>query len=31
MDRYELRKVDYSLSDDQVDLQSAYAKFFKAQ
>lgn len=31
MDRYELRRLDYSLSCDQVDLQAAYAKFFKAQ
>ena len=31
MDRYELRRLDYSLSGDQVDLQAAYAKFFKAQ
>ena len=29
MDRYELRRVDYSLSEDQTDLQSAYQKFFK--
>jgi len=29
MDRYELRREDYSLSEDQVDLQAAYAKFFK--
>jgi alkylation response protein AidB-like acyl-CoA dehydrogenase len=30
MDRFELRRQDYSLSEDQKDLQSAYAKFFKA-
>jgi alkylation response protein AidB-like acyl-CoA dehydrogenase len=30
MDRYELRRQDYSLSEDQIDLQSAYQKFFKA-
>src|SRR3978361_1412378 len=30
MDRYELRREDYSLSEDQTDLQSAYQKFFKA-
>jgi alkylation response protein AidB-like acyl-CoA dehydrogenase len=30
MDRFELRRQDYSLSADQSDLQSAYAKFFKA-
>lgn len=30
MDRYELRRLDYSLSDDHVDLQSAYRQFFKA-
>ncbi|MBV9089564.1 MAG: acyl-CoA dehydrogenase family protein [Mycobacteriaceae bacterium] len=29
MDRYELRREDYSLSKDQADLQAAYAKFFK--
>jgi alkylation response protein AidB-like acyl-CoA dehydrogenase len=29
MDRYELRREDYSLSNDQQDLQAAYAKFFK--
>lgn len=29
MDRYELRRLDYSLSAAQVDLQTAYAKFFK--
>ncbi|WP_068274093.1 acyl-CoA dehydrogenase family protein [Aldersonia kunmingensis] len=28
MDRYELRREDYSLSADQADLQAAYAKFF---
>ncbi len=30
MDRYELRREDYSLSEDQIDLQQAYQKFFKA-
>jgi alkylation response protein AidB-like acyl-CoA dehydrogenase len=30
MDRFELRRQDYSLSQDQSDLQAAYAKFFKA-
>jgi alkylation response protein AidB-like acyl-CoA dehydrogenase len=30
MDRYALRREDYSLSEDQTDLQSAYHKFFKA-
>lgn len=30
MDRFELRRQDYSLSADQSDLQSAYAKFFRA-
>lgn len=30
MDRYELRREDYSLSEDQTDLQAAYQKFFKA-
>jgi len=29
MDRYALRREDYSLSEDQTDLQSAYQKFFK--
>ena len=29
MDRYELRRLDYSLSEDHVDLQSAYKQFFK--
>jgi alkylation response protein AidB-like acyl-CoA dehydrogenase len=29
MDRYELRRIDYSLSGDQVDLQAVYSKFFK--
>lgn len=28
MDRYELRRQDYSLSEDQTELQSVYAKFF---
>jgi alkylation response protein AidB-like acyl-CoA dehydrogenase len=30
MDRYELRREDYSLSEDQSDLAQAYRKFFKA-
>lgn len=30
MDRYELRRQDYSLNDDHVDLQAAYRQFFKA-
>ena len=30
MDRFELRRQDYSLSQDQSDLHAAYAKFFKA-
>lgn len=30
MDRYELRRVDYSLTEDHTDLQSAYRDFFKA-
>ncbi|MGB9306454.1 MAG: acyl-CoA dehydrogenase family protein [Mycobacterium sp.] len=29
MDRYELRRLDYSLSEDHVDLQAAYKQFFK--
>ena len=29
MDRYELRRLDYSLSDDHTDLQAAYRQFFK--
>jgi alkylation response protein AidB-like acyl-CoA dehydrogenase len=29
MDRFELRRLDYSLSDDQVALQTAYKQFFK--
>src|ERR1700744_228969 len=29
MDRFELRRLDYSLSDDHVDLQNAYKHFFK--
>ena len=29
MDRYELRRVDYSLSADHTDLQAAYKQFFK--
>ncbi|WP_059016825.1 acyl-CoA dehydrogenase family protein [Mycobacterium sp. M26] len=28
MDRYELRRLDYSLSQDHTDLQSAYRQFF---
>ncbi|WP_280435278.1 acyl-CoA dehydrogenase family protein [Nocardia carnea] len=31
MDRYELRRQDYSLSEDQSELQAAYAKFFKTR
>jgi alkylation response protein AidB-like acyl-CoA dehydrogenase len=30
MDRYELRRLDYSLSDDHTDLQTAYRQFFKS-
>jgi alkylation response protein AidB-like acyl-CoA dehydrogenase len=30
LDRYELRRVDYSLTADHVDLQSAYREFFTA-
>lgn len=30
MDRYELRRVDYSLTEDHVDLQSAYREFVKS-
>jgi len=29
MDRYELRRLDYTLSEDHVDLQAAYKQFFK--
>ena len=29
MDRFELRRLDYSLSDNHVDLQNAYKQFFK--
>lgn len=29
MDRYELRRLDYSLTEDHVDLQTAYRQFFK--
>jgi alkylation response protein AidB-like acyl-CoA dehydrogenase len=29
MDRFELRRLDYSLSDDHLDLQTAYKQFFK--
>ncbi len=31
MDRYELRRLDYSLSEDHVDLQAAYKQFFKTR
>src|SRR3981189_2593863 len=31
MDRFELRRIDYSLSGDQGDLQAVYSKFFKTQ
>jgi len=31
MDRYELRRQDYSLSEDQTELQAAYAKFFRSR
>ncbi|MGI5217860.1 acyl-CoA dehydrogenase family protein [Nocardia sp. CA-290969] len=31
MDRYELRRQDYSLSEDQSELQAAYAKFFRSR
>lgn len=30
MDRYELRRLDYSLSADHTDLQNAYRQFFKS-
>lgn len=30
MDRYELRRLDYSLSEDHTDLQTAYRQFFKS-
>ena len=30
MDRYELRRLDYSLSDDHTAVQSAYRQFFKS-
>jgi alkylation response protein AidB-like acyl-CoA dehydrogenase len=30
VDRYELRRADYSLTQDHTELQSAYQKFFKA-
>ena len=30
MDRYELRRLDYSLSDDHTTVQSAYRQFFKS-
>ena len=29
MDRYELRRLDYSLTEDHKDLQAAYKHFFK--
>ena len=29
MDRYELRRLDYSLSEDHEALQAAYREFFK--
>src|ERR1700742_650754 len=29
MDRFELRRLDYSLTADHVDLQNAYKQFFK--
>lgn len=29
MDRFELRRLDYSLTEDHADLQSAYRQFFK--
>jgi alkylation response protein AidB-like acyl-CoA dehydrogenase len=29
MDRYELRRLDYSLTEDHTDLQNAYRQFFK--
>jgi alkylation response protein AidB-like acyl-CoA dehydrogenase len=31
MDRYELRRIDYSLTDDHQALQAAYRDFFKTQ
>ncbi|MEV6337775.1 acyl-CoA dehydrogenase family protein [Nocardia vinacea] len=31
MDRYELRRQDYSLSEDQTELQAVYAKFCKSR
>ena len=30
MDRYELRRLDYSLSDDHTAVQRAYRQFFKS-
>ena len=30
MDRYELRRLDYSLTADHTDLQNAYRQFFKS-
>ena len=29
MDRFELRRLDYSLADDHADLQASYRQFFK--
>ena len=29
MDRYELRRLDYSLSEDHLAIQEAYKQFFK--
>ncbi|MFC8044019.1 acyl-CoA dehydrogenase family protein [Nocardia sp. NPDC057353] len=31
MNRYELRRQDYSLSEDQAELQAVYAKFFRTR
>ncbi|WP_067447608.1 acyl-CoA dehydrogenase [Nocardia alba] len=31
MDRYELRRQDYSLSADQTEIQAVYAKFFRSR
>ena len=31
MNRYELRRQDYSLSEDQTELQAVYAKFFRTR
>ena len=30
LDRNELRRLDYSLSNEHIDLQAAYRDFFKA-